>query len=269
MKAILQARDIVKDYSQRPEDRVLRGLSLDIAAGELLTIMGLSGVGKSTLLNILGLLDRPTSGSLFYQGRDPRAAGRNLVALPKSEKARLRNQIFGFVFQFYHLLPDLTVLENVTLPALVATGVFSGGAYRRRKREEAEALLEEVGIAHRRHARPRDLSGGEKQRAAIARALILEPEIVYCDEPTGNLDTRTGERIHDVLVRLREERGITFVIVTHDDGLASLGTRRIHMVDGLFPDDPGWDRALFGAEAPGADPAPDSPPPDPAAGAEG
>jgi len=256
MKAILRARDIVKDYSPRPEDRVLRGLSLDIAAGELLTIMGLSGVGKSTLLNILGLLDRPTRGSLLYDGRDPRAAGEDLVTLPRREKARLRNQTFGFVFQFYHLLPDLSVIENVMLPALVATGIFSGGEFRKRKRAEAEALLEEVGIAHRRRARPRDLSGGEKQRAGIARALILDPEIVYCDEPTGNLDTRTGERIHDLLLKLRKERGITFVIVSHDEGLASLGTRRIHMVDGLFPEDPDWDRAVFATAPaqPDADP---------------
>ena len=231
---ILTTRKLFKRFSPRPEDEVLRGLDMTVRAGEVLAIAGPSGVGKSTLLNILGLLDQPSAGDIRYMGRESRLHDRNLADLPGAVKARMRNRIFGFVFQLYHLLPDLSVRENVMLPLLIDAPPLGYFAAKRKARIQAERLLEEVGIAPRAHARPRELSGGEKQRAAIARALVAAPEIVLCDEPTGNLDTATSEKIHALLRRLNREHRVTFVIVTHDTALAGRADRTLHMIDGRF-----------------------------------
>ncbi len=234
-ETIYSARSVFKDYRiQRVTLRVLRGLDLDIRRGEVLAIVGHSGVGKSTLLNILGLLDSPTSGSLLYYGRAGSPAGRDLTALPAAEKAALRNREFGFVFQFYHLLPDLNVVENVLLPVMISHGWSSYRAIRAEALRKARELLERVGVADRMEFQPAQLSGGERQRVAIARALINDPQVVFCDEPTGNLDTVTGKRIHDLILELNRTLGVTFVIVTHDQELAALAHRRLTMRDGKF-----------------------------------
>ena len=234
MTAILTGNDIKKCYAPGREAEVLKGLSLTVHAGEVLAIVGPSGVGKSTLLNILGLLDEPTAGTVTYTGRDARFNGRDLVTLPGSAQGWIRNHLFGFVFQLYHLLPDLTVLENVALPLLMRTGPSAWFRGARDIKEKAKDLLVEVGIDARSHARPRELSGGEKQRAAIARALIAQPEILFCDEPTGNLDTATSARILALLWRVNKEHNMTLVIVTHDRDLAARADRRLYMVDGKF-----------------------------------
>lgn len=232
---VYSAREIFKEYHlQGITVPVLRGLHLDIRRGEMLSIVGLSGVGKSTLLNILGLLDTPTSGELLYHGRDEMFRERDLSTLGILEKSRVRNRDFGFVFQFYHLLPDLNVLENVLLPAMILRGAAQ---YRREKTaltETARSLLDRVGVLERATFPPGRLSGGERQRVAIARALMNEPELVLCDEPTGNLDTVTGRRIQDLLLELNSDLGTAFVIVTHDRGLARLAHRTLSMRDGLF-----------------------------------
>ena len=232
---ILEARDIHKEYRTSHQTvRVLRGLQLSIGKGEILAILGHSGVGKSTLLNLLGLLDSPTSGQIIYHGKNEKYRGRDLSSMPLADKAAIRNQNLGFVFQFYHLLPDLSVIENIILPAMI---LQSRSEFNRRRGEihaRAEELLERVGIFDRRDFSPTRLSGGERQRAAIARALINSPEMVYCDEPTGNLDTKTGERIHELILELNRDTDISFVLVTHDNELASLASRQLLMVDGLF-----------------------------------
>ena len=232
---IYSARQIRKDYRMNEVIiPVLKGLDLDIRRGEILSIMGHSGVGKSTLLNILGLLDTPTSGALMYRGRTDDSGPRDLASADIGTKARSRNQEFGFVFQFYHLLPDLSVLENVLLPAMI---LLSRGEYKSRRdtlRKEAEALLDRVGIQARKDFPPTRLSGGERQRVAIARALLNRPQIVFCDEPTGNLDTVTGEKIHELILELNRTLNVTFVIVTHDPDLAGLARRKLTMLDGVF-----------------------------------
>ena len=230
---IYSVRELVKEYhTSRISVPVLRGLDLEIGKGEILSIVGLSGVGKSTLLNILGLLDTPTTGSLLYTTRDGTSV--DLAALSARERAEIRNREFGFVFQFYHLLPDLSVLENVLLPAMIRYNV---GTFRRKKREltaRADELLERVGISERRDFSPTQLSGGERQRTALARALMNEPRILFCDEPTGNLDTSTGERIHELILELNTTTDVAFILVTHDESLAGLAHRRLAMRDGLF-----------------------------------
>jgi lipoprotein-releasing system ATP-binding protein len=187
----------------------------------MLAIVGASGVGKSTLLHILGGLERPTSGSVRFDGQD-------LYALPPDGIARFRNERVGFVFQFHHLLPEFTALENVMMPALV----------RKMDRGEAEKLasshLADVGLGERLHHRPGELSGGEQQRVAVARALVLGPSVVLADEPTGNLDAHTGEAVHDLLKSLNRQRGTTFIIVTHNDKLALRADRIFRMADGLL-----------------------------------
>ncbi len=233
--AILEVYNLHKEYRIFHQAvPVLKGLALTIKRGEILAILGPSGVGKSTLLNLLGLLDSPTQGSIVYRGKDEQFHGRDLADLTLTEKAAVRNRLFGFVFQFYHLLPDLTVLENVLLPAMIQ---YSRGGFRRRKEElveRARDLIEKVGILERQDFPPTRLSGGERQRAAIARALFNEPEVVYCDEPTGNLDTQTGEKIHQLIRELNRKTGVSFVLVTHDHDLAGLAHRRMHMKDGRF-----------------------------------
>jgi lipoprotein-releasing system ATP-binding protein len=199
--------------------RVLNDIDLDIRTGEMLAIVGASGAGKSTLLHILGGLDRPTSGRVFYRDVD-------VFGLDSDRLARFRNEHVGFVFQFHHLLPEFSALENVMLPALIR------GAERAAAAETASKVLADVGLGDRVHHRPGELSGGEQQRVAVARALVLSPDAVLADEPTGNLDTHTGEAVHELLQKINKERGITFVIVTHNERLAIRADRVLRMADG-------------------------------------
>ena len=200
---------------------VLSGVDLEIAAGEMVAIVGASGVGKSTFLHIVGGLERPTSGSVRFGDTD-------VYALPPDRIARFRNEQVGFVFQFHHLLPEFTALENVMMPCLV------------RKMQRADAsrrasdLLREVGLGARLQHRPGELSGGEQQRVAVARALVLSPRVVLADEPTGNLDSHTGEAVHDLLKKLNRETNTTFIIVTHNDKLALRADRVFRMADGAL-----------------------------------
>ena len=198
---------------------VLDGIELDIQTGEMLAVVGASGVGKSTLLHILGALDKPTSGKVYYGDID-------VFSLDNERLSRFRNERVGFVFQFHHLLPEFTALENVMMPALI----------RRMDREEAaaaaESILTDVGLGARLLHRPGELSGGEQQRVAVARALMLKPDVILADEPTGNLDMHTGEAIHDLLLGINKQQGITFVIVTHNDKLAVRADRVLRMADG-------------------------------------
>ncbi|MCL2669397.1 MAG: ABC transporter ATP-binding protein [Syntrophaceae bacterium] len=198
---------------------VLKGLNLDIASGMSLAIVGVSGSGKSTLIHILGTLDHPTTGKVLFDGVD-------VFTWPEPKLSAFRNEKIGFVFQFHNLLPEFTSLENVMMPALI----------RRRPRTEArkraEALLAEMGLAQRMNHKPGELSGGEQQRVAIARAIILEPEILLADEPTGNLDTETGKRIEEVLTALNQGKGITLIVVTHNQSLADRLSLQIGLRDG-------------------------------------
>jgi lipoprotein-releasing system ATP-binding protein len=223
---ILQARDLAKDYWMGASTlRVLSGVDIDVAAGEFLCILGPSGSGKSTLLHLLGLLDRPTEGSVFFEGED--AFGRS-----KRWRDRMRNEAVGFVFQFYYLMPDMSVLENTMLPAMIRTPAVVWPFVRSRYCKEASAILEELGLLDRLHHLPKELSGGERQRAALARALVHKPRVLLADEPTGNLDSATGGEIMKVLVRLHRQAGLTIVMVTHDERIASQADRVLHIRDG-------------------------------------
>jgi lipoprotein-releasing system ATP-binding protein len=222
----LEARDVVKEYVKGPEKlRVLRGVSMWVNKGELLLIVGASGAGKSTLLHCLGLLDAPTSGQVFYKKED-------LYNLGAWAQARHRNQLFGFVFQFFHLLPDFNAIENVMMPAIVGGYKAKDLKNRKSARERAVELLGRLGLADRLKHRPNELSGGERQRVAIARAMMNEPEILFMDEPTGNLDTVTGGQIIDLIWELNETLGQTIVIVTHDPDIARKRGRILRIRDG-------------------------------------
>ena len=226
MSELLAAKNIRKKYPEGDKELVvLDGLDLSVEQGEILAITGPSGVGKSTLLHILGLLDTPTTGSVTYNHAE-------LGAASAGARARLRNTEFGFVFQFYHLLPDLDALTNVMLPAMMQPTWLGWTACRRDVRERAARTLDEIGLADRASHKPGKLSGGEKQRVAIARALINGPKIVFCDEPTGNLDEKTSDQIHDLLWRINKSKGTTFVIVTHDEELAGRCHRIARMHEG-------------------------------------
>ena len=217
---LLKAENLNKSFHEGGEEiLVLKDLELELGSGERLAILGESGVGKSTLLHIMGTLDRPTSGKLTFRGVD-------LAGLDEHELSRIRNRDIGFVFQFHYLLPDFDALENVMLPALVA-----GWAWER-ARASAMDLLELVGLKDRVHHRPGKLSGGEQQRVAVARSVVLEPHLVLGDEPTGDLDPHTGEEIQNLLLRLNEERGVALIIATHNHQLAARIGRRLELRDG-------------------------------------
>ena len=201
---------------------VLKGVDLHITKGEIVSIVGASGAGKTTLLQILGTLDRPTSNensSLLINGED---------VLKMNDKAlsRFRNLNLGFIFQFHQLLPEFTALENVCIPAFIA------GKNKLETEIEAKKLLDYLGLSHRHHHKPNELSGGEQQRVAVARALINKPDILFADEPSGNLDTTSAENLHQLFFKLRDELGQTFVIVTHNEELANMADRKLVMVDG-------------------------------------
>jgi lipoprotein-releasing system ATP-binding protein len=230
---IIEARGIRRTFRMGATDvPVLKGVDFALYAGELASISGSSGAGKSTLLHILGLLDKPDSGQLLYRGKD-------LARLGQEEAARTRNREFGFVFQFFHLLPEFTALENVLMPARLASGGFRWLAESKTAETRARKLLEDVGLAHRLDHLPSQLSGGERQRVAIARALINKPSVVYCDEPTGNLDSATAEEMFTLLRRVNREQGVTMLIVTHDDDVARRADRKLVLHDGRFISDSG------------------------------
>jgi len=197
----------------------LKGIDLDIAAAESLALVGVSGAGKSTLIHILGALDHPTQGRVLYNGVD-------VFTWPEKRLAAFRNTRIGFVFQFHHLLPEFSGLENVMLPALI------NGLAKREARKKAEGLLKDVGLGDRMTHKPGELSGGEQQRVAVARALIMAPDILLADEPTGNLDTETGKIIEDLLIDLHRERNVTLVVVTHNQSLAQRMSRSVGLRDG-------------------------------------
>ena len=215
---MIQAKGIEKSFGAL---KVLKGIDFSAAKSEVVSIMGASGAGKSTLLQILGSLSSPDAGSLFIDGID-------VVRLSGKSLADFRNHKVGFVFQFHHLLPEFTALENVMMPALIA------GRPRKEVRFEAERLLADMGLSGRLSHKPSELSGGEQQRVAIARALINNPSVLFADEPSGNLDSKTKEEIHNLFFHLREKYGQTIIIVTHDPDLAKMCDRSLYMVDGQF-----------------------------------
>lgn len=220
MSEFLQVRDLRKSFRMGAEElHILKGVNLTVRRGEFLSIAGPSGVGKSTLLHILGGLDRPTAGEVYY-------AGVEISRLPEGELAAFRNQTVGFVFQFHHLLPEFTALENTMMPALIGRQPLA------RAQEAAKGILQRVGLAERLTHRPGELSGGEQQRVAIARALALSPDVLLADEPTGNLDSKTGEAIFDLLRELNQEQGLTVVLVTHNEWFARRTDRLLRMADG-------------------------------------
>jgi putative ABC transport system ATP-binding protein len=221
-KWVVEAKDITKVYQMGEiEVHALRGLSINIAPGEILSIMGPSGSGKSTLMNILGCLDRPTSGEYSLNGE-------SVATLSDDQLADIRNRGVGFVFQSFNLLPRATALANVELPMRYAT--LNG----RNRKDVAKKALEAVGLGDRIHHRPNELSGGEMQRVAIARALVNNPAIIMADEPTGNLDTKSGDEIMNLLKDLNKERGTTLIIITHDPEVAELTNRIVSIRDGLL-----------------------------------
>jgi ABC-type lipoprotein export system ATPase subunit len=222
----LSARALTKSYPMgRRTLEVLRGVSLDVTRGEFLALRGASGAGKSTLLHLLGGLDTPNAGEIWFNGE-------NIARLPEAAHTRLRNRHIGFIFQAYHLLPELDALENVCLPARIAR--MDAAQAEARGRE----LLKRVGLAERVDHKPFELSGGEQQRVAIARALINEPELILADEPTGNLDSHTGDEIIELLLSLRAERQATLIIATHDAHVAGRAPKVVELVDGIVATSP-------------------------------
>ncbi len=226
MSEFIEVKDLKKSYWLGGETiPVLKGVNLKVGRGEFVSVVGPSGVGKSTLLHLLGALDRPTSGEIIYEGS-------NLSRLSDEGLASFRNRTIGFVFQFHHLLPEFNALENTMMPALIA----------RMSKEEAKkaavSILEEVHLSHRLLHKPGELSGGEQQRAAVARALATSPSVILADEPTGNLDGASSKGIFELLLRLNRERKLTIIMVTHNEGLSSSTHRTIRMVDGTIVEYP-------------------------------
>ncbi len=222
----VNATDLHKTYSMgKVPLHVLRGVSFSVKKGEFVCIVGASGSGKSTLLHLVGLVDKADKGRIFLDGTD-------IGKLPNRRRNRMRCGEVGFVFQFYHLLPELTVMENTLLPSMVDSSAVGWVGRRRHRRTQAAKLLERLGLGERLKHRPKELSGGERQRVAIARAMINSPGLLLADEPTGNLDSKTGGRILDLLRRFNQETGQTIVMVTHDSALASQADRVLHLLDG-------------------------------------
>lgn len=215
---MLSAKGITRSFG---ELQILKGIDLEIAEGEVVSIVGSSGAGKTTLLQILGTLDKPNSGQLLLNGKDP-------FSLTSTQLSRFRNQSIGFIFQFHQLLPEFTAAENVMLPALI------GGMNKSDARQRAIELIEVIGLKHRADHRPSELSGGEQQRIAVCRALVNKPSVVFADEPSGNLDSANSEELHKLFFELREKFNQTFIIVTHNETLAGMADRRLVMRDGLI-----------------------------------
>ena len=241
-EALVIIEDLKKSFQHMGRTlEVLKGIDLNIYAGQILAIVGQSGAGKSTLLHCMGTLDLPSSGRI-------RLGGEELTTMSGSRLAAVRNRDIGFVFQFHHLLPEFTALENVMVPGLIQ------GRSRREMQKRAEALLEEVGLSNRASHRPGELSGGEQQRVAVARALALDPKLVLADEPTGNLDSATSDAIHDLFFQINREHGTTIIVVTHNPAFAESMPRVVRMRDGRVEiDDVG--RAQRGS-TPGIESAP-------------
>jgi lipoprotein-releasing system ATP-binding protein len=219
--SLLEAHQIIKNFPGKPPVEVLRGVSLQLMQGEVVSIVGASGAGKSTLLHILGTLDRPTSGRLLINGEEP-------FAMKEKKLAAFRNTAIGFVFQFHQLLPEFSALENVMIPALI------GKRKENEAKEKGMELLAMLGLADRSHHKPSELSGGEQQRVAVARALINDPAIVFADEPSGNLDTHNARELHELFFALKNKLNKTFVIVTHNLQLSDMADRKLVMKDGML-----------------------------------
>jgi lipoprotein-releasing system ATP-binding protein len=235
MAVQLRAHGITKTYWKgKIEVPVLAGVDLHVEEGEMIAVVGASGSGKSTLLHILGLLDVPDSGTVELDGA-------RIDNVSERQRDRLRNGTFGFIFQFYHLLPELTALENVLAPQLIRHGLWSYTKERRRLRREGTELVERVGLGHRLTHLPAELSGGEMQRAAIARALAGRPSVLLADEPTGNLDAGNGQAVLDLLRDLNRERGVTMILVTHDQQIAQQTDRVVRLAEGRIEE---WTPAL-------------------------
>ncbi|WP_180117562.1 lipoprotein-releasing ABC transporter ATP-binding protein LolD [Acinetobacter sp. YH12096] len=223
---VLDAQNITKSFTDgKSTVDVIRGLSLQVKAGEFVSIVGSSGSGKSTLLHVLGGLDRPTSGQVMINGQ-------RFDTLGEAERGYIRNEHLGFVYQFHHLLPEFTAFENVAMPLMLRK--LSNF---KEVKQQAEYLLERVGLSHRMTHKPGELSGGERQRVALARALVARPKLMMADEPTGNLDRKTAVRIFELLSELRKEFNMAMLIVTHDEYLAQSADAILHMQDGLWVDD--------------------------------
>ena len=235
MASHIAAVGLSKSYWKgRNEVPVLQGIDLEVEQGELVAVVGASGSGKSTLLHILGLLDPPDSGSVLVESR-------RIDNRPERHRDSMRNQLFGFIFQFYHLLPELNALENVMMPQLIRHGLWSYWKERKGIRHRAAGLLERVGLGHRLDHLPSELSGGEMQRAAIARALAGRPSILLADEPTGNLDAASGHGVLELLRDLNREQGLTMMLVTHDQQIAQQADRVVRLAEGRIEE---WVPAL-------------------------
>lgn len=236
---LIDARGLSKDFRMGDATvHVLKDCDFALRKGEFVAIEGRSGSGKSTLLHLLGCLDKPTVGTINYFPGGGGAKGMDLVRLGDASRSRLRNTAFGFVFQFYHLLPELNVLQNTLLGAYVRSSPLAWLSGKSAAKERARVLLEQMGLSHRLTHRPNQLSGGERQRVAIARALMNSPTILYADEPTGNLDQDTGQQIMGVLEKLHQEEGQTIVMVTHDRTLARQADRALLLRDGRLVEAP-------------------------------
>ncbi|MBF0472893.1 MAG: ABC transporter ATP-binding protein [Nitrospirae bacterium] len=220
MTTLIKTSELCKSYiTKAGQIDIIKGIDMTVSTGEVIAIIGASGVGKSTLLHLLGGLDTPTSGKIFHNDKD-------IFNLTPQELALFRNQSIGFIFQFHHLLPEFSALENIMMPGLIS------GVDREKLEEKALNLLDMLGLSKRYGHRPSELSGGEQQRVAVARALVLHPPVILADEPTGNLDTKAAKELFDLLLELNHSLNTTFVIVTHDNTLADRCHRIIRMVDG-------------------------------------